>query len=103
MGSSAFASLVASTSGHLSLRWCGEEQKSLKVIREILQPNLEASPHEPDGSNQFAAHRVHLMAENMFNAGANARAATIVGLLLSGQRGGCDSLCAEFWSASLSR
>lgn len=46
--------LGTSPSGQLSLWWCGEEQKSLEVIPEILQPNLEASPHEPDGSNQFA-------------------------------------------------
>ena len=59
----------------------------MEVIREILQPNLEASSHEPDGSNQFAAHRGHLMAEDMFDAGANARTATIEGLLVSGQRG----------------
>ena len=85
-GGEACASPFASTSGLLSLRWSGEEQKSLEVIREILQPNLEASSHEPDGSNPFAAHRGDLMAEDMFDTRSNARAALVVGLLLSGQR-----------------
>lgn len=81
----AFVSPFPSTSDHLSLRWNGEEQKSLEVIREILQSNFEASSNESNRSNQFAAHRADLMAEDMFDASANARTAPVMDLLLSGQ------------------
>lgn len=56
------------------------------VMHEILHPNLEARPNQPGGSNQFVAHRGDHMAENMFDACSNARVATVVDLLLSGQR-----------------
>ena len=57
----------------------------MEIIREILQPNLEASSNESNRSNEFAAHRSDLMAEDMFDASANARATPIMDLLLSGQ------------------
>lgn len=58
----------------------------MEIIGEILHPNLEPSPHEPNRSNPFATHRHNLMAEDMLDACANARAAPVVGLLLRGQR-----------------
>ena len=58
----------------------------MEIIREILQPNLEASSNESNRSNEFAAHRSDLMAEDMFDAGANARPGPVVAVLLSGQR-----------------
>ena len=58
----------------------------MKVIREILQPNLEARPNQPDGSNQLATHRGDLMAKGMFDPCANAPANPVVVLLLSSER-----------------
>ncbi len=46
-----------------------EDQIPVDIIGEILHPNRETSPNEPDGANQFASHRGHLMAKDMSDSG----------------------------------
>lgn len=57
----------------------------MEIIREILHPNLETSSNQPNSANQLATHRGDLMAEDMFDARANTRAASVVRLLLCRQ------------------
>ncbi len=76
-GVEAFVSPFPSASGYLSLRWSGEDQKALEIIREILQPNLEPSPNQPNRSNQFPTHRGDLTAKDMFDMSANAGPVTV--------------------------
>jgi hypothetical protein len=74
--------LVLRTLGRL---WRIQSQDPVEAIPEILHPNFHASPHKPDGSNQGAAHRGHLTAEDTFDVGSNTRAVPVMCLLLSGQ------------------
>ena len=83
---SAFARLLPAPLGYWSFPRRSEHQEPMKIIREILHPHLETSSPQPDGANQLAAHRGDLMAEAMFDARSNARAAPVVRFLLGSQR-----------------
>ena len=62
---------------HLGLSRNSEEQIPVEIIGEILHPNLEPSPNQPNRSNQFPTHRGDLMAKDMFDTSANAGPATV--------------------------
>ena len=63
-----------------------EHEKPLKIVGEILQPDLCLRPHPANRPNQLAPHRHDLMAEDMFDAGADASTSVIRVFLRGGQR-----------------
>lgn len=71
--------------GHLLPTRDREEQHSLEVIDQILEPDLCSSPDHPNRSNELAAHRRHLVAEDMFDANSRPRSTPIPLFLLRRQ------------------
>jgi hypothetical protein len=53
--------------GHLPPAGGREEHHPLEVIHQILQAHFRPGPHQPDGPDEGAAHRRHLMPEDMFH------------------------------------
>ena len=73
----------------------------LKVVRQILQPDLCPGSQEANRVNQFATHRDDLMPKNMFDPGSNTRASSIARVLLSGQRLIAESLIVNLGAQTL--
>ena len=84
-----FSIMVVPRSSWLrGLAFCGDPayEKPLEIVREILQSNLCPGPHAANGPKQLASHRGDLMAEDMFDAGADACPSSICVFLPSRQR-----------------
>ena len=63
-----------------------KEQHPLKVIDQIFEPDLGSSPDYPNRSNELAAPRRHLVAEDMLDANSRPRSTPIPRFLLRRQR-----------------
>ena len=71
--------------GRLLARSRRQHQEALKVVGEVLQPDLGPRSNPTNGSNEVAAHGHDLVAEHMFVASSNPAPTLIRLLLVSGQ------------------